>query len=79
MSSECGYCMDGADMLGPTVGALAKLGTAMGLSHVFDEDYGEWDYWCIEWSPASATRSASPSDSARCAGGSCHDERQVRA
>ena len=48
MSSECGYCTDGADMLGPTVGALAKLGTEMGLSHVIDEDYGEWDYWCIE-------------------------------
>lgn len=48
MSSGCRYCTDGADMLGETDGALAKLGTAMGLSHVIDEDYGEWDYWCIE-------------------------------
>lgn len=48
MSSGCEYCTDGADMLGPTVGAMAKLDAAMGLSHVIDEDYGEWDYWCIE-------------------------------
>lgn len=48
MSSGCEYCDEGANMLGTTDGALAKLGAAMGLSHVIDEDRGEWDYWCVE-------------------------------
>lgn len=45
---RCGYCADGADMLGTTDGALAKLGAAMGLSHVIDEDCGECGCWRVE-------------------------------
>ena len=48
MSSGCEYCTDGADMLGTTDGALAKLGAAMGLSHVIDDDRGERGCWRVE-------------------------------
>ena len=44
----CGYCADGADMLGEADGALAKLGAAMGLSHVVDEDRGGRGCWRVE-------------------------------
>lgn len=48
MSSGCEYCDEGANMLGTTDGALAKLGAAMGLSHVIDDDRGERGCWRAE-------------------------------